>query len=157
MGWQRSKRPSKVWVRVEGWTYRLRELLSSGWVVYTPHMDLTDPAERLVLHPRFEWRDGMLDRLGARLVLDSWKHCTTETPDGKGVLNLADPATAGVLLAVLDSEGLLTDVVREEAGWIVAIRTEDGLEGYIADSLGEAAAWALLAGWGEDVLSAPPT
>ena len=115
-------------------------------------MDSHDPAERLARHPRFQWRDGMLDRLGARLVLDGWRHCSTEDPDEAGVPNLADPGTAGALLAVLDSEGLLTDVVREESGWIVAIRTEDGLAGYIADSLGEAAAWALLAGWGEDVL-----
>jgi len=93
----------------------------------------------------------MLERLGARLVLDAWKHPTIEMPTEKGQPNLKDPATGGVLLSVLDDEGLLTDVVRDMGGWIVAIRTPDGVEGYFADTLGEAAAWALLAGWGEDL------
>ncbi|MCB9678740.1 MAG: hypothetical protein H6737_26795 [Alphaproteobacteria bacterium] len=110
-----------------------------------------DPARWLARHPRFRWKDGMLDRLGARLVLDAWKHPSIEAPTGENGPNLSDPATGGVLLSILDEEGLLTDVVRDQGGWIVAIRTPEGIEGYFADTLGEAAAWALLAGWGEDL------
>ncbi len=114
-------------------------------------MDDTDPAVRLARHPRFGWRDGMLDRLGARLVLDAYKHPSVDLPTRHQLPNLADPATGGVLLSILDDEGLLTDVVRDMGGWIVAIRTPDGVQGYLADTLGEAAAWALLAAWGEDL------
>lgn len=93
----------------------------------------------------------MLDRYGARLVLDNWKHPAIDAPGHDKGINLADPATAGVLLALLDEEGAVTDVVRDESGWIVAIHAGDDVEGYVAETLGEAAAWALLAWWGEDL------
>lgn len=115
-------------------------------------MDRRDPSTWLTTHPNFSWRDGMLDRFGGRLVLDGWKHPSIEAPEAKRGLNLADPATGGVLLALLDEEGALTDVVRTEEGWVVAIHDGQGeLQGYVAESLGEAAAWALLAWWGEDI------
>lgn len=94
----------------------------------------------------------MLDRFGGRLVLDQWKHPAIEAPDAKRGVNLADPGTAGVLLALLDEEGAVTDVVRAEEGWIVAIHDGAGdVQGFVAETLGEAAAWALLAWWGEDI------
>jgi hypothetical protein len=115
-------------------------------------MNRRDPSLWLSSHPNFRWRDGMLDRYGARLVLDTWKHPAVDAPGHDKGLNLADPATAGVLLALLDEEGAITDVVRDEEGWIVAILAEgDRIEGYVAETLGEAAAWALLAWWGEDL------
>lgn len=93
----------------------------------------------------------MLDRFGARLVLDKYRHPSVEPPGENGVPNLSDPATGGILLSILDDEGLLTDVVRDLGGWVVAIKQGDGVQGYLADTLGEAAAWALLAAWGEDL------
>jgi hypothetical protein len=88
---------------------------------------------------------------GGRLVTDAFKHPTADLPAAGVPPNLADCATAGVILEILDSEGLLTDVVREADCWIVAIRQDGDIQGYAADTLGEAAAWALLAGWGEDL------
>ncbi len=115
-------------------------------------MDKRDPATWLASHPRFRWRDGMLDRFGARLILDRWKHPAVEAPEPGRALNLTDPGTAGVLLALLDEEDALSDIVRDSQGWIVAIRDTNGeVHGFFADTLGEAAAWALLAWWGEDI------
>ncbi|MCA9569106.1 MAG: hypothetical protein KC656_14760 [Myxococcales bacterium] len=115
-------------------------------------MDRRDPSTWLTSHPNFKWRDGMLDRYGARLVLDQWKHPAVEVPGHQSGINLADAGTAGVLLTLLDEEGALTDVVREADGWIVAIHDgEDDIQGFVGDTLGEAAAWALLAWWGEDL------
>lgn len=93
----------------------------------------------------------MLDRHGARLVLDSWIHPAVEAPAASVPINLADPSTGGVLLACLDDEGALSEVIRVEDGWVVAIRVGDDVAGFQGDSLGEAAAWALLALWGEDL------
>jgi hypothetical protein len=45
----------------------------------------------------------------------------------------------------------LSEVIRVEDGWVVAIRVGDDVAGFQGDSLGEAAAWALLALWGEDL------
>ncbi|MEQ1564771.1 MAG: hypothetical protein ABMA64_03950 [Myxococcota bacterium] len=99
---------------------------------------------QLLVHPRFRWREGMRDERGVRLVeLDLW--------DGTDPPDLADPATAGVLLQVLAETGLLTDVVRDAGEWIVAVELpEDGVQGYASDILGEAACYALLQAW--DVL-----
>lgn len=106
-----------------------------------------DPAERLAEHPRFRWSEGMRDRQGRRVVdLDLW--------DG-GVPDLDDFPTAGALLGLLDETGILTDVVRESDHWIVAVELPGtGLQGWAADTLGEAAAWALLATY--DALGAGP-
>lgn len=103
--------------------------------------DEDDPGQRLVDDPRWGWREGMVDRRGVRVVdLELWD--AVDLPD------LADPATAGILLGMLDELGVLSDVVREGAEWIVAVDLpEDGLQGWAAESMGEAAAYALLAVW----------
>jgi len=118
--------------------------------------DSLDPASRLVCHPEWGWRDGMLDQLGGRLMSNNWTHPTTEPPAVSVRPNLRDPATAGVLLAILDEYGLLTDVVKFEGQWVVAIDRGTGPIGYAADTMGEAAAWALLAVWGDDVAMQEP-
>lgn len=102
---------------------------------------MSDVAKDLLSHPRFAWREGMRDRRGLRVVeIDLW--------DGVSPPDLGDFATAGVLLGVLAETGRLTDVVRQAADWIVAIDLpEDGVHGWAADTLGEAAAYALLALW----------
>ncbi len=97
-----------------------------------------DPAEQLSEHPRFRWLAGMSDRRGRRVVdLDLW--------DG-GVVDLSDAATAGALLALLEDTSTLSDVVRQDDDWIVAVDLPGtGLQGWAADSLGLAACYALLA------------
>ena len=110
---------------------------------------LLDAARRLANHPNWDWRQGMLDQRGGRLVGGSWEHPTVEASGAPP--NLNDGATAGILLQILDETGLLTDVVKHRGDWVVAIDRGDGPIGYAGDSLGEAAAWALLAVWGEDI------
>ncbi|MEO0601529.1 MAG: hypothetical protein AAF211_08840, partial [Myxococcota bacterium] len=57
--------------------------------------------------------------------------------------------TAGTLLGVLATMGVLSDVVIQEEDWIVAVDLpESGLQGWAASTLGEAAGWALIAAWG---------
>lgn len=114
-------------------------------------MSSRDLASWLVRNPRFRWRDGMLDRHGARMVLEAWTHPAVTAPDASVGLNLDDPGTGGVLLSLLDEEGALSDVVRVGDGWIVAIRVGEEIEGFHGESLGVAAAFALLAAWGEDL------
>lgn len=100
-----------------------------------------DLAAQLLSHPRFAWREGMRDVRGVRVAeLDLWRG--TDPPD------LSDPATGGILLYMLADTGLLTDVVRDEGEWIVAVELpEEGVQGWAADHLGEAAAYALLEAW----------
>jgi hypothetical protein len=100
-----------------------------------------DLGDRLRSHPRWRWCEGMRDRRGVRIVdLELWDG--TEPPD------LTDPATAGVMLGLLADMGLLSDVVRQDGAWIVAVDLpEDGLQGWIGDTMGEAAGWAMLAAW----------
>jgi hypothetical protein len=102
---------------------------------------VSDVAEDLRFHPRFAWREGMRDQRGLRVVeLDLW--------DGTSPPDLADFATAGVLLGILDESGRLTDIVKQGSEWIVAVDLpQDGLQGWAADTLGEAAAYALLNLW----------
>ena len=97
-------------------------------------------ATDLVGHGRFRWVDGMLDGGGRR----------AEPREGLPVLS--DPATAGCLLSLVDELGVLTDVVRDDEGWIVAVDLPKGLKGFAADCLGEAASWALLEAWAELVV-----
>jgi hypothetical protein len=62
--------------------------------------------------------------------------------------DLADAATVGILLGWLAEIDLLSDVVREDGSWIVAIELpHEGLQGWMGDTMGEAAALALLAAW----------
>jgi hypothetical protein len=96
-------------------------------------------AADLVGHQRFTWMDGMLDASGHR-----------EGARKKGTLPvLSDFGTAGCLLALIDALGVLTDVVRDDEGWIVAVDLPNGLKGFASDHLGEAGAWALLEAWAE--------
>lgn len=95
-------------------------------------------AQDLAGHPRFEWVEGMLTQSGRR------------TGFRAGDLPvLSDLATAGCLLGLVDAQGVLTDVVRQEDGWIVAVELPGGLKGFAADHLGEAASWALMEAWAE--------
>jgi len=100
-------------------------------------------AEQLVEHPRWEWREGMLGSDGVRVVdLSLWS--------ANDVLpNLDDFPTAGALLGMLADLGVLSDVVIQDEDWIVAVDLPDsGLQGLAAETLGEAAAWALITAWG---------
>ena len=102
-----------------------------------------DLAEQLIDHPRWEWREGMLGIDGVRVVdLSLWT--------GSEVLpNLDDYPTAGALLGLLAELGVLSDVVIQDEDWIVAVDLPDsGLQGLAAESLGEAAGWALITAWG---------
>lgn len=99
-----------------------------------------DPAVRLVADLRWKWREGMRDRLGRRIV-------DLDLHDGRSEPDLADLPTGGALLGVLDEARALTDVVRTPDEWIVAVDLNGKIQGYAADHLGEAAAWALLAVW----------
>jgi len=94
-------------------------------------------ATDLVGHSRFRWVEGMLDGKGRR------------DGRGAGLPVLSDAGTAGCLLSLVDELGVLTDVVRDDEGWIVAVDLPNGLKGFAADSLGEAASWALLEAWAE--------
>lgn len=109
-----------------------------------------NPAVRLAGHPRFAWRDGMRDHHGARCVGAG----PALSDSGElGVPDLADDATAGILLGQLAADGTLTDVVRQDDEWIVAVDYGEGVEGYVGATMGEAAAWATLATWGEPIAS----
>ncbi len=103
----------------------------------------TELAEQIARHPRWRWREGMADTNGVRVVdLELWTGADA-LPD------LADFATAGVMIGILTETGLFTDVVLQEGEWIVAVNLPgEGLQGWAADTLGEAAAWALIAAWG---------
>lgn len=96
-----------------------------------------DLAADLVGHTRFRWIEGMLDSQGRRAAPQ------------QGLPILSDAATAGCLLRIVDELGVLTDVVRDHEGWIVAVDLPKGLKGFAADRLGEAASWALLEAWAE--------
>jgi hypothetical protein len=101
-----------------------------------------DPADELFAHPRFAWREGMRDRRGVRVVELDLVDDDMQAPD------LRDWATAGLLLQLLDETGRLTDVVRQDGEFVVAVDLpEDGVTGWAAESLGEAAAHALLGLW----------
>lgn len=105
-------------------------------------MSTDELAAQLVSDPRWAWHEGMRDRSGGRVVdLDLWV--------GTGLLpDLDDLATAGVILGVLVSGGWLTDVAREDGEWIVAVEVPGlGLRGWAADTLGRAAAFAMLSVW----------
>ncbi|MFT4623089.1 MAG: hypothetical protein ACI8PZ_001745 [Myxococcota bacterium] len=111
-------------------------------------MNELDAAWRLCLHPNFKWQDGMSDRSGAR-VSTPWE--ASNPPD------LDDWATAGLIFGQLATTGRFTDVVRLDGYWVVAIRTRGpDVRGLAGDSFGEAAAWALLAVWG-DPMTLPPS
>jgi hypothetical protein len=96
----------------------------------------------LAAHARWAWAEGMRDHLGRRIV-----DLALVTPDLRP--DLSDAATGGCLLAALDDLGVLTDVVRSEGEWIVAVELPSDLKGFAADHLAEAAAWALLEAWAE--------
>jgi hypothetical protein len=99
-----------------------------------------EPAELLFSHERFKWAEGMRDQRGVRIVdLELWD--PTVPPD------LRDAGTAGVLIGQLDETGFLSDIVKQEGEWIVAVELGGELRGFASDTLGEAAAWALLAVW----------
>ena len=100
------------------------------------------------MHPRFVWEAGMQVRGGGRF--DSGVR-PSAPPD------LEDWATAGMVFGQLAATGRFTDVVRLPDCWVVAIRGRGPqVRGLAGDSFGEAAAWALLAVWG-DPLTLPPT
>jgi len=101
----------------------------------------------LVTHARFAWREGMRDHLGRRIVDPSL--VPPVTGDDPTRPDLSDMATAGLLLEAIDQLGVLTDVVRAEGEWIVAVDLPSELKGFAADVLGEAAAYALLEAWAE--------
>lgn len=102
----------------------------------------TDLATDLAAHARFLWVEGMCDQHGRRVV-----DASLVTPDL--IPDLADMATAGRLLEQIDAMGVLTDIVRSEGEWIVAVELPSELKGFASDHLGEAAAWALLEAWAE--------
>mgnify|MGYP007046961981 CR=1 FL=1 len=99
-----------------------------------------DPAQQLVRDSRWVWCEGMKDLRGRRLV-------DLDLHDGSSEPDLADYATAGAIIGLLEATGSVTDIVREGGEWIVAVDLSGHLQGYIAPTLGEAAAWALLAYW----------
>jgi len=101
-----------------------------------------DLAQDLTAHARWVWAEGMRDQHGRRVV-DVGLVTGALWPD------LTDMATAGRLLEALDALGVLTDVVRSEGEWIVAVELPSELKGFAGDYLGEAAAWALLEAWAE--------
>jgi hypothetical protein len=102
-----------------------------------------DLAGMLVDHPNWAWAPGMRMRTADERVLGWFDGALPEPawPD------LGDFATGGALLGVLDALGILVDVAREGEEWIVAVETEEGLKGWAADTLAEAAGWALLQSW----------
>jgi hypothetical protein len=99
-----------------------------------------EPADQLYSHERFKWAEGMRDVRGIRIVdLELW--------DPSGPPDLRDSGTAGILIGQLDETGLLSDIVKQDGEWIVAVELGGDLRGFASDTLGEAAAWALLAVW----------
>jgi len=109
-----------------------------------------DPALLLLQHENWLWRPGAADVQGTR-VSDPASFASELPPD------LDDAATVGVVLGMLAETGALSDICREDADWIVAVEHSHGLRGYAANSLGEAAAWALLHVWDDTGLEAPVT
>lgn len=106
-------------------------------------MEIENPAEQLLQQPGFRWCEGMRDQRGRRVVDMDLIH-------GDSPPDLEDMPTAGALLGLLDEMNRLTDVVRQGEDWIVAVEQDGDVQGYAASTLGEAAAWALLAvfeGW----------
>jgi len=101
-----------------------------------------NPAIQLIRDRRWRWCEGMLDTRSRRLV-------DLDLHDGEAEPDLSDYATAGAILGLLAETGSITDVVRERGEWIVAVDLSGRLQGYVAPSLGEAAAWALLAYWAD--------
>lgn len=101
-------------------------------------MDIENPAEQLLHQSGFRWCEGMRDQRGRRIV-------DLDLADNESPPDLTDLPTAGALLGLLDELKKLTDVVREGEDWIVAVEQHGEVQGYAAGTLGEAAAWALLA------------
>lgn len=97
-------------------------------------------ARRVVEQPGWRWVPGMADHEGNR-VLDPATVGAESLPD------LDDWATAGAILGIIASYDALTDVVRDGTDWIVAVAIGGDISGYAADTLGEAAVWALMAVW----------
>jgi len=99
---------------------------------------MVELARRLVAHPRWTWRPGA-KAVGRRGLPAAWFR--VEEPVGRlsgewadAVPDLADAATAGVLLGML---GRPTTI---PCGWV--------LDWHRGGTLGEAAARALLSAWG---------
>ena len=82
----------------------------------------------------------MADTTGQRVVDPS-------AVSAEAVPDLGDWATAGAMLGLIAAHDALSDVVRDGADWIVAVVIDADLTGYAAETIGEAAAWALLAVW----------
>ncbi|MBX2800899.1 MAG: hypothetical protein KTR31_24675 [Myxococcales bacterium] len=103
----------------------------------------TELATQIATHPNWQWREGMSDHKKRRVVeLDLWDG-TDAIPD------LGDFATAGAMLALLFETGRLTDVVVQDGEWIVAVEVPgEGVQGWAADTFGEAVAYGLLVAWG---------
>jgi hypothetical protein len=112
-----------------------------------PGEDEEDVARKLVGSAEWRWCPGMVDQAGGRVV-DVAGVADTALPD------LADWATAGAVLGLIAARGALTDVVRDSGNWIVAVDIEGDISGYAAETLGEAAGWALMAVW-ENLPPAP--
>lgn len=105
-------------------------------------MEPGNPAEQVLESSLFRWCEGMRDAR-ARRIVDVELYDKQSTPD------LSDFPTAGAMLGLLAEAGLLTDVVLQDGVWIVAVLVGEDVQGYAAESLGEAAAWALLAADGK--------
>lgn len=133
--------------------------------------DLDDLARRLAAHPRWKWRAGMLGDdgwrcLGPDSVTDeivfgapsdeaaatsagvrwSWPSHLREAavrPD------LTDPATAGVMLAMLAEADSSLIAEFDGHAWVI-VHPEAEILMHTAPTLGEASARALLAVWGEE-------
>lgn len=129
-------------------------------------------ARELAAHPRFEWLPGMLvcadaanpparmvyrdddeghtfavaervQMLGRDPGVDAW---SDDAYSGEEVPDLADPATAGVLLAELLDLDPSLHIHRDGDGYLVHVAP--GVCEYVGATLGEAVARALLAVWG---------
>jgi hypothetical protein len=109
--------------------------------------DSNELAEELVAHPNWLWVDGM-QRLGAQGPIGRYPDATEGLPD------LSDFPTGGALMGVIDALGVLVDVAREDDGFIVAVETSEGLKGWLGDTLGEAAGWALIEVWADQAAHA---
>lgn len=95
---------------------------------------------RLVEESHWRWVPGMVDTAGRRVV-------APEDVPGDAIPDLDDWATVGALLGLIAAHDALSDVVRDGPDWVVAVHIDGDLSGYAAETLGEAAAWALLAVW----------
>ncbi len=132
-----------------------------------------DLARRLAAHPRWEWREGMrvhavyqggsdtsvvgsVVRVAGNVLVSAWwpdlHECRDHHVRHHLVPDLSDPATAGVLLAMLarDIGPGWRDMMclsHEDGHWVICDYQDDGPE-FIAPTLGEACARALLDVWG---------